>query len=488
MPVWLPFGIVSAAHRLRNIGRFGERQVTHPLEQEVPLNSHLARALALLAVTSTATLGGCTAPEGDDDSSTEQALSSQAQGIFKAASDAGLDFTWRIDAKYRRVVLTGGFVGVDGHPRRFRLYQKLGRCAGLVVFLNGRAEFIEKYDVLFSSRHEYPAGSASKSETLADLPFSFLTVDHAGQGESTTGVTNGHVDSFDTYVSDVERVLAPFRMADPGGKLVLFGHSMGGLIATLYAERHPSEVSALVLSSPMFGIGAPPDIPIEQVKQLAYAYALPQPYGLGLADRCSTSLPPTVLGGIAQCLTNDGCRACFQAPVADPNTVPGCDAVGFTSEQWAALRQGYAYLESPASIGCQIETDMEKLKAGCVFPSPTFNGLTTDRAYCEYFATHENRGATQTFGWVKAGFDAITKARSAEEIGKLRQPVLMLTTAIDPVVPAADQTTTCGTIASCSQTVYVPSTDGVFFHELLAETGRAKPIAKIRAFLEAQAK
>ena len=62
-------------------------------------------------------------------------------------------------------------------------------------------------------------------------------------------------------------------------------------------------------------------------------------------------------------------------------------------------------------------------------------------------------------------------------------PVLMLTTAIDPVVPAADQVATCGVLASCAQTVYSPATDGLYFHELLDETGRANPISKIRAFL-----
>lgn len=446
--------------------------------------AHL-RALAVVALASTAALTGCAAESAGVES--EPVVGSTAQSIVKAATDAGLEFTWKIDAKFQRVVLTGTFAGSDGNPRRFRLYEKLGKSAGLVTFLNGRGEFIEKYDVLFTSLHEYPVGGAAANETLADLPYSFLAIDHAGQGLSTTGVLKGHIDSYDTFVSDLENALAPFRAIKRPGQLVLFGHSMGGLIATLYAEKHPAEVSALVLSSPMMGIGAPPGVTQEQVQQLAYAYALPQPYGLGLADRCSTSLPPLVLGGIAQCLSNAGCRSCFQAPVADPNAIPACAAVGFSSEQWAGLRAGWSFLQSPASIGCPIETDEAKLKSACLFPSDTFGGNTTNKPYCEWAVTHPNRGATQTFGWLKASFDAIAKARSASELAKVTQPVLMLTTVIDPVVPAADQIGACGALASCSQTLYSPATDGLYFHELLDEVGRARPIGEIRAFLSARA-
>lgn len=446
--------------------------------------ANLARTLALVALASTTALTGCAAQSADGDT---ESVSSTAQDIVKAATDAGLEFTWKIDAKFQRVVLTGTFTGSDGNPRRFRLYEKLGTDQGLVAFLNGRGEFIEKYDVLFTSLHEYPTGEAAPGETLADLPYSFLAIDHAGQGESTTGVLKGHIGSYDTYVADLERALAPFRALKHAGKLVLFGHSMGGMIATLYAEKHPTEVHALVLSSPMMGIGAPPGVTVDQVKQLAYAYTLPPPYGLGLGDRCSTALPPMVLGGIAQCLASDGCRSCFQAPVADPNVIPACTAVGFTSEQWAGLRAGWAFLQSPASIGCPIETNEAKLKATCVFPSASFGGQTSNRDYCEWFITHRNRGATQTFGWLKASFDAIAKARSAGELAKITQPVLMLTTVIDPIVPAADQLATCGAIATCTQKVYSPATDGLYFHELLDEVGRAKPIGEIRAFLSAQA-
>jgi alpha-beta hydrolase superfamily lysophospholipase len=447
--------------------------------------SHLARTavvIAVAALTSTSLLTGCASATAEDSES-----ESLSQGIVTSATAAGLTFTWKIDAKYQRVVMTGTFKGVDGLSRRFRLYQKVGRDEGLVAFLSGRAEFIEKYEVLFTSLHEYPVGSAAASETLADLPYSFLQVDHAGQGESTDGMLGGHIDSYDRYVGDLERALEPFRMIRPGGKVMLFGHSMGGLIATLYAEKHPDQVNALVLSSPMMGIGAPPGVTVDQIQQLAYAYSLPAPYGFGMADRCSAALPPLVLGGIAQCLSNAGCASCFQAPVADPNVIPACAAVGFSSADWAGLRQGWAFLNSPASIGCPIESDLDKAKAGCVFPSASFTGQTTNLPYCEWFSTHRNRGATQTFGWLKASFDALAKARSPGETAKITQPVLMLTTAIDPIAPAADQTAACGALASCSQVVYAPQTDGLFFHELLDEVGRAKPIGKIRQFLLAQA-
>jgi acylglycerol lipase len=47
--------------------------------------------------------------------------------------------------------------------------------------------------------------------------------------------------SIDAYLDDLDRVMAVVRAAEPGRPVFLLGHSLGGLIATLYAlERDPA--------------------------------------------------------------------------------------------------------------------------------------------------------------------------------------------------------------------------------------------------------
>jgi alpha-beta hydrolase superfamily lysophospholipase len=62
----------------------------------------------------------------------------------------------------------------------------------------------------------------------------------------------------DHLVADTDRVVARAVEDHPGLPLVLIGHSLGGIVATRFAQRHGEQLSALVLSAP--AIGGNPDI------------------------------------------------------------------------------------------------------------------------------------------------------------------------------------------------------------------------------------
>lgn len=68
------------------------------------------------------------------------------------------------------------------------------------------------------------------------------------------GQTPGYVADLTTYDEDIAAALeAMGRGADATGsprRLVLFGHSTGGLTLSLWASRHPDAVDALILNSP----------------------------------------------------------------------------------------------------------------------------------------------------------------------------------------------------------------------------------------------
>jgi alpha-beta hydrolase superfamily lysophospholipase len=60
------------------------------------------------------------------------------------------------------------------------------------------------------------------------------------------------------YVDDLDRFLAEVAQKEPGKKIFLFGHSMGGAIATLSAIRHRAELAGLILSGPALEVDAVP--------------------------------------------------------------------------------------------------------------------------------------------------------------------------------------------------------------------------------------
>jgi alpha-beta hydrolase superfamily lysophospholipase len=75
--------------------------------------------------------------------------------------------------------------------------------------------------------------------------------DHVGHGRS--GGERAVVGDFDVVVDDLNEVVARMRERHPGVPVVLVGHSMGGLIAARYAQRHGDGLAGLVLSGPVLG-------------------------------------------------------------------------------------------------------------------------------------------------------------------------------------------------------------------------------------------
>jgi alpha-beta hydrolase superfamily lysophospholipase len=106
---------------------------------------------------------------------------------------------------------------------------------------------------------------------VEDLGASVHAPDHRGHGR--TGGATGLVADGEAITSDLHEVSDAARAAHPGLPVALIGHSMGGLIATRYAQRFGDELAALVLSGPVIG-GNPafeqllamdpiPDVPID---------------------------------------------------------------------------------------------------------------------------------------------------------------------------------------------------------------------------------
>jgi alpha-beta hydrolase superfamily lysophospholipase len=129
------------------------------------------------------------------------------------------------------------------------------RYVALVV--HGYGEHARRYDHL--------------AERLVEHGAAVYAPDHHGHGRSDG--ERALVDDLDRGVQDLHRVAERAVSEHPGLPVVMVGHSMGGLIATRYAQRFGDSLDALVLSGPAVG-GNPeleglaqldpiPDVPID---------------------------------------------------------------------------------------------------------------------------------------------------------------------------------------------------------------------------------
>jgi len=86
--------------------------------------------------------------------------------------------------------------------------------------------------------------------------YGILALDHRGHGRSS-GV-RGHVDSFVDYREDLAAFVRQVLRETGREKVILVGHSLGGLIAAGYGLRYPETLLCLVLSSPALRTHKPP--------------------------------------------------------------------------------------------------------------------------------------------------------------------------------------------------------------------------------------
>ena len=127
-----------------------------------------------------------------------------------------------------------------------------------------------RYTVLLAHGYGEHAGRYQHvASRLVDDGAEVVAPDHLGHGRSDG--ERALIVDIDDLVTALQLVAA--RVVAPGQPLVLLGHSMGGVIATRYAQRFPAGLSALVLSGPVIG-GNPglealaemdpiPDVPID---------------------------------------------------------------------------------------------------------------------------------------------------------------------------------------------------------------------------------
>ncbi|MBI3241556.1 MAG: lysophospholipase [Chloroflexi bacterium] len=81
-------------------------------------------------------------------------------------------------------------------------------------------------------------------KALSQAGYSLYTYDLRGHGQS--GGPRGHTPAYESLLDDLEAVIADAKSDQPGKKVFVYGHSMGGNITLNYALRRPSGLSGVI--------------------------------------------------------------------------------------------------------------------------------------------------------------------------------------------------------------------------------------------------
>ncbi len=111
------------------------------------------------------------------------------------------------------------------------------QASHVVVIAHGYGEHIGRYEHV--------------AATLGQHGAAVYGLDHVGHGRSDG--ERALISNFNAVVEDLHLLVEIARDEHQGDPLVLVGHSMGGLIAIRYAERHGDVLDGLVLSAPVGG-------------------------------------------------------------------------------------------------------------------------------------------------------------------------------------------------------------------------------------------
>ena len=153
----------------------------------------------------------------------------------------------------------------------------------VMVGVHGMAEHRKRYDKF--------------AQTMAKQGIGVLTYDQRGQGESVEDKSDlgyfGHFDGWLNFVKDLDEIINQLKKKC-NVPVILFGHSMGSMVARCYAKRHDDKIDALILS------GAPNFTPAAYAGRLV-AYVM---CSFGNEKRRSALLHNMAEGGFIKAVEN----------------------------------------------------------------------------------------------------------------------------------------------------------------------------------------
>ncbi|KAH6921787.1 hypothetical protein HPB50_004986 [Hyalomma asiaticum] len=150
-----------------------------------------------------------------------------------------------------RVDDSNSFLNQDGHNIVCTTWRADAEPRALLFIAHGYGD------------HSQDQGYKILANALVGLGFYVFSHDHGKQHTTFSpglGKSEGPratIRTFDIYVDDVLTHVDMERAKFPGKPVYLFGHSMGGLLVVLAAQRRPGAFAGMLLMSPLLGIKHP---------------------------------------------------------------------------------------------------------------------------------------------------------------------------------------------------------------------------------------
>jgi len=138
----------------------------------------------------------------------------------------------------------GRFAGIGGLELFWQCWRPEGAPHAVIVLVHGVGEHSGRYMNL--------------ATPLAAAGYAVYSYDQRGHGRSPG--PRGHVDRWDDYRDDLRAFLSLVAAREPGRPLVLYGHSMGSLVALDYVIAHPGGLAGAIVSGVALqpaGVGKP---------------------------------------------------------------------------------------------------------------------------------------------------------------------------------------------------------------------------------------
>lgn len=123
------------------------------------------------------------------------------------------------------------FLG-KGDIKIFYKADKVKHPKAAVIFVHGICEHLGRYEYI---KDKFNANG-----------YNVYRYDARGHGKSEG--KRGCLKDFNDYLDDLDTLVNKVKIENKDLKIIIVGHSMGGLVATAYACNHPSKVDLLVLS------------------------------------------------------------------------------------------------------------------------------------------------------------------------------------------------------------------------------------------------
>lgn len=102
-----------------------------------------------------------------------------------------------------------------------------------IIIVHGLAEHQGRYDYVVSKLNEWE--------------YSVYRFDNQGHGKSEGQRT--YINSYRNFSDDVHEIVSLAKEQNCGEKVFVLGHSMGGMISTVYGIDYPNEVDGIILSA-----------------------------------------------------------------------------------------------------------------------------------------------------------------------------------------------------------------------------------------------